>query len=493
MRDLRSKNPRVMTRTSATRVACRIGGAALLTCTLAATVPAQPAAGGLYSAEQASRGKIAFAASCASCHTADAQTLAASEIPRQLPIALAGPSFLRKWATVRDLFSKVSTSMPVDTRVGVGGLPRNTYVDIVAFLLQANGLPPGRTLTAGSREMEARALTARTTQTASATNAGGPFTAAQAERGRLYFYGSCNTCHISEKRSFEPADLVAGRGFLNGRGVSLLGIVNPERFAERYRNVAAVYNKIRSTMPGHDAAGLSTAAYLDITAYVMSINGIPPGGRELAHDLDAMRATPLLEPGFEAVFNGKDFTGLKFVLGANCRPKPLGCAQTTPGTTFRIDKGQVINTGTPYGYMYTEKQYLNFTLRLDYRFTPVPGVDDSEFLGNSGYLLFIKEHQVWPKYIEIQGQHTGVLGVLSTGGRAVFTVDNDARQRVMKPVGAWNSVEIVSAGGQIKSSLNGVLISTVTEHEYTAGHLGFQAEGSEITWRNIRIKDGDAR
>ena len=34
------------------------------------------------------------------------------------------------------------------------------------------------------------------------------------------------------------------------------------------------------------------------------------------------------EPGFEKVFNGRDFTGIRFVLGANCAPKPAGCGQT---------------------------------------------------------------------------------------------------------------------------------------------------------------------
>jgi hypothetical protein len=305
----------------------------------------------------------------------------------------------------------------------------------------------------------------------------------------MYFYGACNTCHLAEPRAFTEQDLVAGRGFLNGRGLSLLGVVNPDRFAERWRNVANLYNKVRTTMPGHDAGGLSPAAYVDITAFMMSVNGVPPGSRELTDDVAAMRGMPILEPGFTSVFNGRDFSGLKFLLGANCRPKPAGCGQTGPGSAFRIENSTVVTSGKPYGYMYTEKTFLNFTLRLDYRFTPIPGIQDEDFVGNSGYLLFIKEHQVWPKYIEIQGGNNGVLSVISTGGRAVFTVDADARRRALRPVGQWNSVEIVSANGQIKSSLNGVLVSTVSEHEYTAGHVGFQSEGSEIAWRNIRIKE----
>jgi cytochrome c2 len=452
-----------------------------------------PASRGFYAAEQAARGKTLFASACASCHTADASGPAVTDIPKRLPIALAGPTFIRKWATTGDLFSKVSTSMPVDRRIGVGGLKHDEFVDVVAFLLQANGLTAGIPMPSNPEAMR-KALLPRPAPTGGAVadpvSSEGHFTRQQAERGRLYFYGSCNTCHTADSRTFTPEDLVAGRGFLNGRGLSLLSVVNPDRFAERWRTVANLYNKIRLTMPGHDAGGLSNAAYVDIAAFMMSINGMPAGPRELTDNLEAMRGMTLFEPGFTSVFNGRDFTGLKFLIGANCKPRPEGCGQTTPGSTFRIENGTVITSGRPYGYMYTEKQYLNFTLRLEYRFTPIPDIEnDSEFPGNSGYLLFIKEHQVWPKYIEIQGGNSGVLSVISTGGKAVFTVDNDARRRALRPVGEWNSIEILSANGQIKSSLNGTLISTISEHEYTGGHIGFQSEGSEIAWRNIRIKE----
>ena len=199
--------------------------------------------------------------------------------------------------------------------------------------------------------------------------------------------------------------------------------------------------------------------------------------------------TPRLEPGFQPLFNGKDFSGFKFLIGSGCTPKPTGCGKTDPAPTFRIEKGTIICTGKPYGYMYTERTYLNFTLRLDYRFEPYKGMaSDEEFFGNSGYLLFINKLQVWPPYIEIQGSHFGALAVTVTGPAARFTVDAEARKKALRPVGAWNSVEIVSENGQIRSSLNGILISTVTEHSYPAGHIGFQSEGSEIHWRNIRIK-----
>jgi hypothetical protein len=42
-------------------------------------------------------------------------------------------------------------------------------------------------------------------------------------------------------------------------------------------------------------------------------------------------------------------------------------------------------------------------------------------------------------------------------------------------------VEIVSRNGEIRSSLNGIHVSTVHEHEFTMpGYIGFQSQGVPI-------------
>jgi mono/diheme cytochrome c family protein len=449
-----------------------------------------------YSQQQATRGKALFAANCASCHTADSGRPAETDYPMRLPIALSGELFLQKWRTVGDLYSKVSKSMPIDTKVGVSGLRDDEYVDIVAFLLQVNGRPGGTEVPRDITKMHTIVLDPRAVGLAKAgmtvARTGTPvidayYTEEQARRGKAYFRGACSLCHQAEGETVEGGPPWIGR--LNGRGKALNPIVS-DRFAERYGNVARIYNKVRTTMPGHDSGGMSPGAYVDITAYILRSNGMPAGDRELRDDLTAMESMPLLEKGYQRLFNGRDFTGFKFLLGANCTPKPSGCGKIDPAPTFQIENGTIVCSGKPYGYMYTEKKYLNFTLKLDYRFPPYPGMrSDEDFYGNSGYLLFINTLQVWPPYIEIQGGHFGVLSVTVTGSPAQFTVDNEARRRALRPVGAWNSIEIVSENGQVKSSLNGVLVSTVTQHSYPAGYIGFQSEGSEIHWRNIRIKE----
>jgi hypothetical protein len=263
-----------------------------------------------------------------------------------------------------------------------------------------------------------------------------------------------------------------------------------ESFA-RWRNVGSLFNKIRTSMPLVDGGALSTEAYTDMAAYLLHEQGLPAGKEELKPDPETLMGYNIPEKGFTSLFNGKDFTGWGFLLGSNCTPRPDGCGQTEPGTTFKAEKGVIVCSGTPVGYMYPPKKYLNFTLRLEYRFEPYSGMESSDqYYGNSGYLIFMKEHRVFPDMIEVQGMNLEILDIRPSRRSTVFTVDTEARKRAVHPVGQWNTVEIVSKDGQVWNYLNGMLVSQVTHHEYTdPGYIGLQSEGAKIYWRNIRIKE----
>jgi quinohemoprotein ethanol dehydrogenase len=92
--------------------------------------------GGTFTIEQANRGKHSFQLNCTNgCHMPD---LTAGE---RAP-ALAGEAFLGHWAsaTAQDLFGRIRSTMPEQKP---HSLSDQVYIDIVAFLLQANGLPSG--------------------------------------------------------------------------------------------------------------------------------------------------------------------------------------------------------------------------------------------------------------------------------------------------------------------------------------------------------------
>jgi cytochrome c len=92
---------------------------------------------GVYTDAQAARGERQYGRSCEQCHGPDLAGDPVMEIP-----ALSLDSFMTSWGgkSVKDLFDTVKRSMPKDKP---GSLGTGSYVDVVAYLLQANKFPSG--------------------------------------------------------------------------------------------------------------------------------------------------------------------------------------------------------------------------------------------------------------------------------------------------------------------------------------------------------------
>jgi cytochrome c len=89
----------------------------------------------VYTDAQASRGKEVYGRECGACHL---DSLGGADMAP----GLAGEAFLTTWndLSVGDLFERIRISMPQDN---AAGLTRQQYVDIVAYILQANKFPTG--------------------------------------------------------------------------------------------------------------------------------------------------------------------------------------------------------------------------------------------------------------------------------------------------------------------------------------------------------------
>jgi len=453
----------------------------------AAALAAQGTAA-FYDAGQASRGKAVFERSCRKCHTVGAAT---APVRAGDPIPLVGTAFFSKWHTAGDLFSKTRSTMPADAQ---GRLSIGETLDVIAFMLQVNGVAAGKTPLPGQLDKLHQLPLDRVDQAETAPNdlrAAGFYTEAQAKRGESYFSGHCRTCHSIINGPPTPADLAMGyRGVLLADEYRLLPMATGASRWQRYPDVYSLFNKIRRSMPGHDPGALSLRTYLDLTAYVLKINGAPAGNDELGYSEHVMKSMMTNEPAFERLFNGKDLTGIKFVVGMNCRVAIAGCQQQESGRPFKVENGLIMTTGNGQGYWYADTKYLDFTLRFDVRFPSPPDVHEvRDVMVNGGYFLFVTEHQVWPRMLQLEGGFGSFLTPAPLGAKAEFTVDAEARRRAMRPLNEWNSVEIVSKNGQVIGWLNGTQIATVRSHEFTApGYIGFQSEAGEIQWRNIRIR-----
>ena len=58
----------------------------------------------------------------------------------------------------------------------------------------------------------------------------------------------------------------------------------------------------------------------------------------------------------------------------------------------------------------------------------------------------------------------------------------------VKPVGEWNTCEIIGKGKTIQVWLNGAVVTTWDDCQVPVGHVGLQAEYYCIEFRNLKFK-----
>ena len=91
---------------------------------------------GVFTTEQAKNGERLFQARCAPCHGVDLHAIN-PDAPD-----LTDDDFRTGWLgkTVANRFRNIRIAMPADAP---GSLDNQTYIDIVAYILQFNKMPPG--------------------------------------------------------------------------------------------------------------------------------------------------------------------------------------------------------------------------------------------------------------------------------------------------------------------------------------------------------------
>lgn len=180
------------------------------------------------------------------------------------------------------------------------------------------------------------------------------------------------------------------------------------------------------------------------------------------------------ETGAVQLFNGKDLTGWTF-------------SSEQVERTFLAKNGVLVDKGSPAGYIRTEKDYRNFILRLELRHLTK---------GNGGVLVrMVGPDKVWPKSIECQGM-SGDVGDIFNIDQFPAKADpsrTEGRRTVKlfpsneRPLGEWNTCEIIADGGEIIVKVNGMLQNSLTEVEEVPGRICLQSEGAQMEFQNIRL------
>lgn len=153
-----------------------------------------------------------------------------------------------------------------------------------------------------------------------------------------------------------------------------------------------------------------------------------------------------------------------------------------------------------HGNLYTAEEYSDFVFRFDFKLTPGANNGLGIHAPLEGDIAYVgKELQILDNTADIYANlkpyqyHGSVYGIMA------------AKRGALNPVGEWNSQEVIVKGDAIKITLNGTVIldgnikeatknGTLDKEDHPGllrnkGHIAFLGHGSELAFRNIRIKD----
>ncbi len=105
------------------------------------------------------------------------------------------------------------------------------------------------------------------------------FTLEQAEAGRMVYATHCGSCHGQDLEG-SAAPALKGESFARA-------------WSREDRSLESLYYITRTTMPRNAGNSLTEEAYLQVTAYLLQVNGYKAGERALAADSSAMAAVRL--------------------------------------------------------------------------------------------------------------------------------------------------------------------------------------------------------
>lgn len=199
--------------------------------------------------------------------------------------------------------------------------------------------------------------------------------------------------------------------------------------------------------------------------------------------------------GFTALFNGRDLTGWKGLVGnpksrAQMSPEQLAKAQEAADKRMR-DHWKVVDGALVFDgkgdSLCTAEDFGDFELYVDWKIMPH---------GDSGiYLRGSPQVQIWDP-------NDGGQNAVGSGG--LFNNQKNPSkpsQRADKPIGEWNTFRIRMVGEKVSVWLNGELVvDNVTLENYwerdkpiyPTGQIELQNHGNTLYFRNVYIKRLDA-
>ena len=177
------------------------------------------------------------------------------------------------------------------------------------------------------------------------------------------------------------------------------------------------------------------------------------------------------------LFNGKDLSNWVFTL----KDKTID-----PATVFLVRDGVIHITGQPFGYMRTKEAYSDYKLHVEWRWP------NSEATNSGVFIHGQQPDTIWLRCVECQLKAGNAGDFVCMNGA---NMDEHADKSTIvvkklaasseKPVGEWNTMEVVCKGNTIEVSVNGVVQNKGTNVNLNRGSICLQSEGKDIQFRNV--------
>jgi len=232
-----------------------------------------------------------------------------------------------------------------------------------------------------------------------------------------------------------------------------------------------------------------------IIPLILSSSILVPLGCIYAADRSGPQARSLNQPpkGFKALFNGRDLTGWKGLVGnpktrAKMSKQELARAQARADEDMRahwkVVDGILTFDGKGHN-LCTARDYGDFELWVDWKI---------EKGGDSGiYLRGCPQVQIWDTSLTSVGAQVGSGGLYNNKQGP-----SKPLKKADKPVGQWNTFRIIMIDEGVTVYLNDVLVVDNVRMEnywerdkpiYPAGPIELQSHGSKLCFRNIFIRE----
>lgn len=195
----------------------------------------------------------------------------------------------------------------------------------------------------------------------------------------------------------------------------------------------------------------------------------------------------IAQDGWKSLFNEKDLSGWKQLNGE---------------AKYHIEGDEIVGVSilkTPNSFLCTEETYGDFIFEVEVKVDPRLN-SGIQFRSQSNEEY--RNGRVHGYQAEIDPSRRAYSGGIYDEGRRgwLYALAENPKGRASFVNGSWNKYRIEAIGNSLRIWINGVNCSNLVDDVDAAGFIGLQVhgignnkdkEGSEVRWKNIRIKTTD--